>query len=401
MKFNTIPEALEDLKAGKIVIVTDDAGREDEGDLVFAAEFADWQKVEFMVRNGGGLVCISMPKERLHQLNLPPMSAENTARLGTAFTVSVDVKKGTTTGISARERAATIRALVDPNTKPDELARPGHVFPICAEEGGVLSRPGHTEAGVDLCRLAGLSPAAVLCEVTGTEGGMARGEKLFDFAQKWKLKILTIHDLIRHRLATEKLVDRQATVRFPTRFGNFTLYLFWSEIDRKHHLVLEKGKVAGRKEVLVRVHSQCTTGDLFGSLRCDCGEQLAWSLAEMEKAGAGLFIYLLQEGRGIGLANKILAYKLQDEGKDTVEANLELGFQADMRSYGTAAQILKEFGLSEIQLITNNPKKIQELEELGIRVKKRVQAKISPTEHNLSYLKTKQAKLGHLLDSLF
>ena len=400
MKFNTIPETLEDLKAGRIIIVTDDEGREDEGDLVLAAEFADWQKVEFMVRNGGGLVCVSMPKQRLHQLNLPPMSAENTARLGTAFTVSVDVKNGTTTGISARERAATIRALVNPDTKPDDLARPGHIFPIYAEEGGILFRPGHTEAGVDLCRLAGLYPAAVLCEITDPEGGMARGQKLLDFAQKWKLKIVTIHDLIHHRVATERLVDKQATVGFPTRFGNFTLYLYWSEIDGKHHLVLEKGNVTGRKDVLVRVHSQCTTGDLFGSLRCDCGAQLAWSLKEMEKAGTGLFIYLLQEGRGIGLANKILAYKLQDEGKDTVEANLELGFQPDLRSYGTAAQILKEFGLSDIHLITNNPKKIQELEELGTKVKKRVKAKIPPTEHNLSYLKTKQAKLGHLLDSL-
>ncbi len=400
MKFNTIPEALEDLIAGKLIIVTDDEGRENEGDLVFAAECADWEKVEFMVRQGGGLICVSLPKERLKQLELGPMTAENTARMGTAFTVSVDVKEGTTTGISVRERAATILALVNPKTRPEDLARPGHVFPICAEEGGVFARPGHTEAGYDLCRLAGLFPAAVLCEITDTFGDMVRGKKLFDYAQKWNLKIVSIHDLIRHRLMTEKLVEKQATVNFPTKFGNFTLYLFWSEIDRKHHLVLEKGNVVGRKDVLVRVHSQCTTGDLFGSLRCDCGDQLAWSLSGMEKAGAGLFIYLLQEGRGIGLANKILAYKLQDEGKDTVEANLALGFGADMRSYGTAAQIFKEFELSEIHLITNNPKKIEELEELGVSVKKRIKAEIAPTEHNLSYLKTKRAKLGHLLDTL-
>ncbi len=400
MKFDAIPEALEDLRAGRLVIVTDDEGRENEGDLVFAAEQADWEKVEFMVRQGGGLLCVSLPKARLKQLRLEPMTTENTAKLGTAFTVSVDVKEGTTTGISARERAATILALVDPKTKPEDLARPGHVFPIRAEAGGVLARPGHTEAGVDLCRLAGLFPAAVLCEITDTEGGMVRGKKLFDCAKKWNLKIVTIHDLVRYRLSVEKLVEKQATVRFPTRFGNFTLYLFWSEIDKKHHLVLEKGDVSGRKDILVRVHSQCTTGDLFGSLRCDCGDQLSWSLKEIEKAGAGLFIYLFQEGRGIGLANKILAYKLQDEGKDTVEANLALGFGADMRNYGTAAQILKEFGLSDIHLITNNPKKISELEELGISVKKRVKAAIPPTEHNISYLKTKRAKLGHLLDTL-
>jgi 3,4-dihydroxy 2-butanone 4-phosphate synthase/GTP cyclohydrolase II len=336
----------------------------------------------------------------LRELELGLMTSENTARMGTAFTVSVDVKEGTTTGISARERAATIRALVAPKTKPEDLARPGHVFPIRAEEGGVFARPGHTEAGSDLCRLAGFFPAAALCEITDTDGGMVRGKKLFDYARKWGLKVVSIHDLIRHRLTTEKLVEKQATVGFPTKFGNFTLYLFWSEIDRKHHLVLEKGKVAWQKNTLVRVHSQCTTGDLFGSLRCDCGEQLAWSLSEMEKAGEGLFIYLLQEGRGIGLANKILAYKLQDEGKDTVEANLALGFGADMRSYGTAAQILKEFGLSDIHLITNNPRKIEELGELGVPVKKRVKAQVIPTEYNLSYLKTKQAKLGHLLDTL-
>jgi len=400
MKFNSIAEALEDLRAGRLVIVTDDEGRENEGDLVFAAERADWEKVEFMVRHGGGLLCVSLPKERLKQLQLEPMTTENTAKLGTAFTVSVDVKEGTTTGISARERAATILALVDPKTKPEDLARPGHVFPIRAEAGGVLARPGHTEAGFDLCRLAGLFPAAALCEITDPDGGMVRGKKLLDYAKKWNLKIVTIHDLIRYRLSTEKLVEKQATVRFPTRFGTFNLYLFWSDIDKKHHLVLEKGEVSGRKDILVRVHSQCTTGDLFGSLRCDCGDQLVWSLKEMEKAGAGLFIYLFQEGRGIGLANKILAYKLQDEGKDTVEANLALGFGADMRNYGTAAQILKEFGLFDIHLITNNPKKISELEELGISVKKRVKAAIPPTEHNIYYLKTKRAKLGHLLDTL-
>lgn len=381
-----------------MVIVVDDENRENEGDLVVAAEFITPEKVNFLTKNGRGLICVPMPRQRIEELELSPMVNVNTALHGTRFTVSVDAVRNTTTGISAHDRAETIRLLSDESTRPDELGRPGHIFPIEALPGGVLSRAGHTEATVDLCRLAGLKPYGVLCEILDDDGKMARLPQLMKMAEEKDLKIISVEDLIKYRRKNEKLVEKVTSVDFPTNHGRFKLHLYRSSIDDHHHLAIEKGEVAGEEDVLVRVHSSCLTGDVFGSCRCDCGEQLAAALRLIEKEGLGVVLYMRQEGRGIGLANKIMAYKLQDEGRDTVEANADLGFPPDLRDYGIGAQILVDLGLSTIRLITNNPRKVVGLQAYDLKVSDRIPLHIRPNRHNARYLETKRDKLGHLID---
>jgi 3,4-dihydroxy 2-butanone 4-phosphate synthase/GTP cyclohydrolase II len=396
-ELNTIEQAIQDIKEGKIIIVVDDADRENEGDMIFAAQKITPEHINFISKHARGLVCIPMTRERIEELDLTPMTKVNTAKLGTRFTVSVDAVYNTTTGISAHDRAQTIKTLIDPKTKPEELAKPGHIFPIQAQDGGVLSRAGHTEATVDLARLAGLYPAGILCEVMDEDGHMARLPKLMEMAKQFNMKIITVKDLIEYRTKKERLVKRIVSVNFPTKYGQFKLHLYKSMIDEHHHLALEKGEVKGKENVLVRVHSQCLTGDVFGSVRCDCGDQLSHALTMIEKEGLGVFLYMRQEGRGIGLSNKIRAYQLQDCGLDTVQANIELGFEPDLRNYGIGAQILVDLGLSTIRLITNNPKKIIGIEGYGLKVTERIPTEVPLTEENLKYLETKRDKLGHLL----
>jgi 3,4-dihydroxy 2-butanone 4-phosphate synthase/GTP cyclohydrolase II len=396
-KFNTIPEAIDDLRQGKCVIVVDDEDRENEGDLIMAAEAVTPEMINFFVTNGRGLVCVPMTETDLERLELDQMVQKNTARLGTRFTVSVDAVEGTTTGISAHDRARTIKVLADPNARPQDLGRPGHVFPLKALSGGVLTRAGHTEATTDLARLAGFRPTGVLCEIMDNDGTMARVPRLMEFAKEFNLKIISVRALIEYRRQTEKLVHRVTTVQFPTRFGDFRLHLYQSEVDDHHHLALEKGDVAGKKNVLVRMHSSCLTGDVLGSLRCDCGLQLAEAMRQVEREGLGVVIYMRQEGRGIGLANKILAYKLQDQGRDTVEANKDLGFAADLRDYGVGAQILVDLGLTSIRLLTNNPRKVVGLKGYGLEIVERIPLEVPVSEHTHKYLETKRDKLGHLL----
>ena len=395
--FATIEEALTDIRGGKMVIVCDDEGRENEGDLTMAAEFATRESINFMAKHGRGLICLTLTPERCAELNLPPMVSTNKARYQTAFTVSVEARDGVTTGISAADRAHTVRVAVDPLSTADDLVQPGHVFPLEAKPGGVLERTGQTEAAVDLARLAGLTPAGVICEVMNDDGTMARVPDLMPYALHHGLKIITVADLIEYRRRTEKLIARAAEVQLPTRYGEFVAVGYESLVDGAHHVAMVKGDVRGKENVLVRVHSECLTGDVFGSLRCDCGDQLAAAMECVEEEGEGVVLYMRQEGRGIGLLNKLKAYELQERGRDTVQANLDLGFPADLRDYGIGAQILVDLGLSTIRIMTNNPVKIIGLEGYGLRVTERVPIEVEPQRQNMRYLRTKREKMGHLL----
>ena len=396
-QFDSIESVIADLRKRKMVVVVDDADRENEGDLIMAAEHVTPAAVNFMAKHGRGLICVPTTSERLHQLGIERMVKQNREIFKTDFQVSVDAAQGITTGISASDRAQTIKIMADPTAVPEDLVQPGHVFPLRARPGGVLQRAGHTEAAVDLVQLAGCRHIALICEIMSDDGSMARLPELKKFARKHRLKICTIADLIEHRRTREKLVEREEVVKMPTDYGDFDLILYRSKLDDRHHLALVRGNVAGKPGVLVRVHSECLTGDVFGSRRCDCGPQLHQAMRQVAEAGRGVIVYMRQEGRGIGLAPKIKAYKLQEQGYDTVQANQKLGYGMDLREYGLGAQILVDLGLKTIRLLTNNPKKIVGLEGYGLKIIEQVPIRVKPNPHNARYLKTKRTKMGHLL----
>jgi len=395
--FATIEEAIEDIRQGKLVVVVDAADRENEGDLTIAAQFATPEAINFMTKEGRGLICLCLTEERCDELGLRQMTEKNETPYGTAFTVSVEAREGVTTGISAPDRSRTIQVAIDPKAKAEDLVQPGHVFPLRAREGGVLMRAGQTEAAVDLARLAGLIPAGVVCEIMNEDGTMARVPDLIPYCERHGLKLVTVADLIEYRRGHEQLVERMTTVQLPTAYGDFTAVAFREKLTGKHHVALVRGDVDGAENVLVRVHSECLTGDVFHSLRCDCGEQLGQALSRIAFEERGVLLYMAQEGRGIGLLNKLRAYELQENGLDTVEANLELGFQPDMRDYGIGNQILADLGLSTIRILTNNPKKITGIEGYGLEVVEQVPIETAPTPQNVRYLATKRDKLGHKL----
>ncbi|AKG53320.1 34-dihydroxy-2-butanone 4-phosphate synthase/ GTP cyclohydrolase II [Dehalogenimonas sp. WBC-2] len=400
MALASVTEIIADIKAGKFVIIVDDDDRENEGDLVIAADKTTPDAINFMAKNGRGLICVSLTGSRLDELNIPLMVQDNTSKHTTAFTVSVEAGHRVSTGISAADRAETVKTLINPNTRPQDLLRPGHTFPLRAKDGGVLVRAGHTEASVDLARMAGLYPACVICEIMDDDGTMARRPKLEILASEWGLKIGSVADIIAYRRRTEKLVHRVAEAHLPTRYGDFTIIGFKSEVDPGEHMALIYGDISNHENaepVLTRVHSECLTGDVLGSLRCDCGEQLDFALKQITAAGRGVLLYMRQEGRGIGFHNKICAYALQDKGQDTVEANQSLGFDADLRDYGIGAQILADLGLHDIKLLTNNPKKVVGLEGYGLKVVETIGIEIPSNPHNVKYLETKRLKLGHIL----
>ncbi len=397
MKLSKIKDAIEDIKLGKMVIVIDDEDRENEGDFIIASEKATVEDVNFMMKEGRGLLCISINNQTAQKLKLTPMVNSNTSSHETNFTVSVDAIKNSTTGISANDRWQSVQVIIDEESKPEDLARPGHMFPLVAKDGGVLQRAGHTEAALDLARLANLKSSGLLVEIVDEDGSMARQDSLFNIAEKFNLKIISISDLIKYRKKTERLVQEISSVPFPTEFGDFTLKLFEDKVNGDHHVAIVKGEISKDDEVIVRVHSQCLTGDIFGSMRCDCGQQLEASLKKIESCGKGVLVYLRQEGRGIGLKNKIKAYQLQDEGLDTVEANHALGFKSDLREYGIGAQILLECNVKKMKLLTNNPKKIIGLEGFGLEIVDRVAIEFATNNVNEKYMETKRDKLGHLI----
>jgi len=397
MKFNTVEEAVSDFKQGKFVIVVDDEYRENEGDFIIAAEKITPEAVNFMATHAKGLMCVGLTEKRAKELRLDPMVSDNTALHNTYFTVSVDYKKGTTTGISASDRAATIKALAYPDTNPDDLGRPGHIFPIIARSGGVLRRTGHTEASVDLATIAGLKPVSVMCEIMDENGEMARGEVLYQIARKFGIKLITVEELIEYRRKHERYIERISEAELPTKVGKFKIIVYVDHLTEKEHVALVMGDISGSEPVMVRVHSECLTGDVFGSLRCDCGDQLDRAMRMIAEQGRGALLYLRQEGRGIGLKHKINAYKLQEQGMDTVEANVQLGFSPDLRDYGMGAQMLADLGIKKMKLLTNNPKKIIGLQGYGLEIVDRIPIEIQPNPLNEKYLKTKRDKMGHLI----